>query len=220
MIPIIITTTLRAFPTKALCSDLNPPPTLLRATSHTRLRARDRYTSSTLIGEKMWSRSKFASRLRDQWSIYIGECKMDGRFYMDFYLHGIAWYMVTWTILENHLLEVGSTQNRATMALQTFTTIGLSYFLMHEDMHEWEFVAIAFGWGPGHVYFTLHLRIQDHTTWFWGCVRMAFGHFLLGSHNFMVTALGSCVKWRLHQFCSMCHVTLLIACCMFPFYVR
>ena len=24
---------------------------------------------------------------------------------------------------------------------------------------------------------------------------MAFGHFLLGSHNFMVTALGSCVKW-------------------------
>jgi hypothetical protein len=26
---------------------------------------------------------------------------------------------------------------------------------------------------------------------------MAFGHFLLGSRNFMVTALGSCVKWAL-----------------------
>ena len=26
---------------------------------------------------------------------------------------------------------------------------------------------------------------------------MAFGHFLLGSHNFMVTALGLCVKWPL-----------------------
>jgi hypothetical protein len=26
---------------------------------------------------------------------------------------------------------------------------------------------------------------------------MAFGHILLGSHNFMVTALGSCVKWPL-----------------------
>jgi hypothetical protein len=25
----------------------------------------------------------------------------------------------------------------------------------------------------------------------------AFGHFLLGSHNLMVTALGSCVKWPL-----------------------
>ena len=24
---------------------------------------------------------------------------------------------------------------------------------------------------------------------------MAFGHFLLGSHKFMVTALGACVKW-------------------------
>ena len=24
-----------------------------------------------------------------------------------------------------------------------------------------------------------------------------FGHFLLGSHKFMVTALGSCVKWPL-----------------------
>ena len=24
---------------------------------------------------------------------------------------------------------------------------------------------------------------------------MAFGHFVLGSHNFMVAALGSCVKW-------------------------
>ena len=26
---------------------------------------------------------------------------------------------------------------------------------------------------------------------------MAFGQFLLGSHNLMVTALGSCVKWDL-----------------------
>ena len=26
---------------------------------------------------------------------------------------------------------------------------------------------------------------------------MAFGHFLLGSHNFTVTALGLCVKWSL-----------------------
>ena len=31
--------------------------------------------------------------------------------------------------------------------------------------------------------------------WFGRCIRTAFGHFLLGSHNFMVTALGSCVKW-------------------------
>jgi len=45
--------------------------------------------------------------------------------------------------------------------------------------------------------FTLHLRIPDHPTWFWRCVGMAFGHFLLGSHDLMVMALGSCVKWPL-----------------------
>ena len=38
--------------------------------------------------------------------------------------------------------------------------------------------------------FTRHVRVRDHTTWFWRCVGMAFGHFRLGSHNFMVTALG------------------------------
>ena len=42
--------------------------------------------------------------------------------------------------------------------------------------------------------FTLHLRIRDHTTWFWRCLGTAFENFLLDSHNFMVTALGSCVK--------------------------
>ena len=45
--------------------------------------------------------------------------------------------------------------------------------------------------------FTLHLRICAHTAWFWRCVGTAFGHFLLGSQNFRVTALGSCVKWPL-----------------------
>ena len=35
--------------------------TLIRATSHMRLRARDRYTSSTLIGGKGGAGSKFAS---------------------------------------------------------------------------------------------------------------------------------------------------------------
>ena len=43
--------------------------------------------------------------------------------------------------------------------------------------------------------FTLDLRVRDHTTRFWRCVRTAFGHFFLGSDNFMVTALGSCMKW-------------------------
>ena len=44
--------------------------------------------------------------------------------YMDSYMTSNAsCFMVTWTILKkNHLLEVGQTQNRETMALQTLTT--------------------------------------------------------------------------------------------------
>ena len=52
------------------------------------------------------------------------------------------------------------------------------------------------GWGPGHIW--LHTTLEGpwpHTTWFWRCLGMAFGHFLLDSHNFMVMALGSCAKW-------------------------
>ena len=45
-------------------------------------------------------------------------------------------FMVTWTIIKNHLLEVGLTQNRETMVLRTLTTVGLFYFIMCEDMHE------------------------------------------------------------------------------------
>ena len=44
--------------------------------------------------------------------------------------------MVTWTICKNQLLEVGLTQNRETMVLQTLTTIDIFYFVMCEDPHE------------------------------------------------------------------------------------
>jgi hypothetical protein len=49
--------------------------------------------------------------------------------YMDSYkaLNGSC-SMVTWIISNNHLLEVGLTQNRETMALRTLTIVGLFYF--------------------------------------------------------------------------------------------
>ena len=47
--------------------------------------------------------------------------------------HGSC-FMVTWIIFKNHLLEVGLTQNRETITLQTLTTIGLFYFTKH--LHE------------------------------------------------------------------------------------
>ena len=123
--------------------------------------------------------------------------------YMDSYMaSNVSCFMVTWTNLKNHLLEVGLTQNRETMTLRMLTAVGLFYFIMCDDLQNNKFVEIAFGWGPVTYDFTLHLRIRDHTTWVWKCFETAFGHFLLGSHNFMVTALGSCVKWPLVKWVS------------------
>jgi hypothetical protein len=98
---------------------------------HTRdMRAHDHYTSSTLIGGKRRSLSKFTSSYT--WGTNGKcECKMDGKVYMDSYvvLNGSC-FMVTWIILKNHLLKVGLTQNQETMALWTLTTIDLVYFVM------------------------------------------------------------------------------------------
>ena len=44
--------------------------------------------------------------------------------------------MVAWIVFKNRLLEVGLTQNWETLTLQTLTIIDLSYFIMHEDLHE------------------------------------------------------------------------------------
>ena len=45
-------------------------------------------------------------------------------------------FKVTWTIFENHMLEVGLTQNWETMALRTLTTIGFFYFIMCDNPRE------------------------------------------------------------------------------------
>jgi hypothetical protein len=52
------------------------------------------------------------------------------------------------------------------------------------SLRAWSHVTSHYAWGS---MTTLH----D----FWRCFGTDFGHFLLGSHSFMVTALGSCVKW-------------------------
>jgi hypothetical protein len=76
----------------------------------------------------------FTLRLRDQQSMRMqDECQI----YMDPYMVSIgSCFMVTWTIFKYHLLEVGLTQNRETLAIQMFTTVDLFYFIMCEDMHE------------------------------------------------------------------------------------
>jgi hypothetical protein len=66
--------------------------------------------------------------------------------YMDSYMasNGLC-FMVTWTIFQNHFLEVDLTQNRKTMALRTLTTVHSFDFIMREDPHEEKFINLEFG---------------------------------------------------------------------------
>jgi hypothetical protein len=57
--------------------------------------------------------------------------------YLDLYVASNGSYFI--------FLEVSLTQNQETMTLRMLTTIGLLYFIMCEDMHEHEFIEMAFG---------------------------------------------------------------------------
>ena len=173
---------------------MNLSSAYLRATSHTRLRAHDHYTSSTLIGGKGGAgQVHFTLHLRDQQSMWMQDgCKV----YMDSYMASNgSHFMVTWTILKNHLLEVGLTQNQKTMAFWTLRTVDLFYFNLCEDPHESKFIEIAFGWGPHHI--RLHTTLEGpwphymilEVSW------ESLWTLRLSYHNFMLTTLGSYVKW-------------------------
>jgi hypothetical protein len=89
------------------------------------------------------------------------------------------------------------------------------------NTHNRWFILFYHVWGPAWIEIhqnSIWLRARAHTTshYTWGpvttllhdygrCVMTAFGHFLLGSHNFTVTTLGSCVKWTHGCELSVCH---------------
>ena len=135
----------------------------LRATSHSRLRAHDHCTSTTLIGGRSPSRSKFATSHYAWGTNGVCECEMDCNVYMDSYmaLNGSC-FMVTWTVVKNHLLEVGLIQNWwEAMALWTLTTVDLLCFYC--------------GWGPAWIEIhcnSIWLRARWHMTscYTWGSV--------------------------------------------------
>ena len=106
------------------------------------------------------------------------------------------WEPVTDTFQALSLVE---NTNWETMALRKLTAVGLFYFIMcEEDTHEWKFIEIAFGWEPGHMW--LHTTLED--LWSHYMILEVSSNILwtllLGSHNFMVTALDSYVKWPLN----------------------
>ena len=91
----------------------------------------------------------FTLRLRDQRSMWMqGGCEV----YVDSYMASNgSWFMVTWTIFTNHLLEVGLTRNQEVIALWPFTTVDLFYF-----DHLWRPVWIGIDWN------SIWLRARSH----------------------------------------------------------
>ena len=88
-----------------------------RATSHTRLRACDHFTSSTLIGGKGRATPTSLHTTLEGPAEYVND-KMDVKVYMDFYVASNgSGFMVTWTIFKNHLLEVQSNLDNITQSV-------------------------------------------------------------------------------------------------------
>ena len=105
---------------------------VFRATSHTRLGARDQYNSSTLVGGKGGAGpSSLHHTTLEGPTEYANARWMSS---LHGFLHGINWIVFHGHL--DHLLEVGLTQNQEAMALRTFTSVDLFYFIMYEDPRE------------------------------------------------------------------------------------
>ena len=77
----------------------------LRATAHTRLRARYHYTSSTLIGGKGGDGPNSVHTTVEGPMGYMCECTMAVKVYLDSYMASKgSCFLVTWTIFKHHLL--------------------------------------------------------------------------------------------------------------------
>ena len=102
------------------------------------------------------------------------------------------------------------------------------------NAHNGYFILFYHVWGPAWI--EIHwnnswLRAWSHTTshytWesvttlhdFGGVLGLAFEHFLLGNHNFMVINLGSYVKWPLVIENPNCCLKLVSCVCIVLFYI-
>jgi hypothetical protein len=88
-----------------------------------------------------------------------------------------SYFMITWIIFKNHLLEVTLTQNRKTMALRTLTTVDLLCL----DKNSFKSHLIE---GLITYDFTLLLKVRDTLHGFGGGLGTAFGHFPFGLSQF------------------------------------
>jgi hypothetical protein len=93
---------------------------------------------------------------RDLWSMWMRDgCKV----YMDSYMapNGSC-FMVTWIIFQKPSLGAGLTQDQVTMALWSFTTVGLFYFY-----HVWGPTWIEIRWNS--IWMRARSRMTSHYTW-------------------------------------------------------
>jgi hypothetical protein len=136
---------------------------VVRATSHTRLRARDHYTSSTLIGGKVEPvQVCFTLRLRDQWSMWM----QDGCKSLHGVLHGIKWIMFHGHLDCFQKPPLGGSSNTKPGDHGTPNTHNHWFILIY---HVWGpawilFIDVALVESPVTYGFTMHLMIHDHTT--------------------------------------------------------
>jgi hypothetical protein len=111
--------------------------TRARAHTHTRPRARDQYTSSTLIGGKGGAGPRSHHTMLEGPTEYVyARWMWTCEVYMDSFLHGIEMDHVSWSLglfSINHLLEVNPPQNWETMALWMLTIVKLFYLIVVTD---------------------------------------------------------------------------------------
>ena len=132
----------------------------------------------------------FTLRLWDQWSKWM----------QDGFLHGIKWIVFYGHLDYFQKPPPGGRPNTKTGRLchsKSHNQCFIMFLSCVKTLHEYKFIEIAFGWGSNHIW--LHTTLEGpwphyiilEVSW------DGLYTLLLGSHNFMVTALGSCVKWPL-----------------------
>jgi hypothetical protein len=146
---------------------------------------------------KSRARSKFVSHYA-RGTNGVCECKMDVKNLHGF-VHGIEWNMLHGHLDYFQKPPLGGRPNTKPRDHGTPNAHNRWFILFYRtrapigiEIH-WNSIC----WGPGHIWLHTTLEGPWPHPWCWRCVGTAFGRFLLGSHNFMVTALGSCVKWPL-----------------------
>ena len=138
----------------------------------------------------------FTLRLRDQRSMWM----QDGCKSLHGFLHGIEWIMFQIHLDCFQKSPLAGRPNTKPGDRGTPNVRNRWFILFY---HVWRPAWIKIHWNS--IWLRARSHMSSHYTWgpvttlhdIGGGLGTAFGHFLLGSHNFMVTALGSCVKWPL-----------------------